>query len=136
MSTKEHAPAANGDQKEADVLYDSDPVLVYIRTRIEELCAKKDISKYRLERRSGVSASNINRYIEGSRIPTVETLAKLCTGFDMTLSEFFENLPGCEHPASDDPREILLEIWEKLDQSGQKSMISFGRFLVDSEENQ
>ncbi|MCD7956675.1 MAG: helix-turn-helix transcriptional regulator [Lachnospiraceae bacterium] len=135
MSTKERAAANCSDGKEADVLYDFEPLLAYIGPRIEELCAKKGISKYRLALRSGVTDGNISRYVDGSRIPTIETIAKLCFGFDITLSEFFENMPGQEKVSSNDPRELLLEIWKKLDQGGQRSLLSFGKYLADAEEN-
>lgn len=135
MSTKESAAAGSGGRKEEDAPYDPEALLVYIRSRIDELCAKKDISKYRVSARSGVPSGNIGRYAEGSRVPTIETIAKLCFGFDITLSEFFANMPVREKTSSGDPRDILLEIWEELDQDGQKSLLSFGRYLADSQEN-
>ncbi|MCD7883514.1 MAG: helix-turn-helix transcriptional regulator [Lachnospiraceae bacterium] len=136
MSTKERAPAASAAREEADVLYDTEPVLAYIRSRIAELCEKKHISKYRLNKRCGVSPKNVMRYIEGCRVPTIETIAKLCAGFGITLSEFFEDMPAPERPSFNDPRDSLLEIWDKLDQNGQSSLLSFGKYLADSEEKQ
>ncbi len=63
----------------------------YIINRLLYLCEKKNISRYRLARLSGISQSSISNLITRKSIPNILTLEKLCDGLGMTLSQFFAN---------------------------------------------
>lgn len=57
--------------------------------RINELCDKQDINYYTLSYRSAVPISTLMNIIHG-RNPTISTISRLCSGFGITLKEFFE----------------------------------------------
>lgn len=61
----------------------------YIIERIEELCEKKHMSRYRLAQKSGIAQSSISTLLNRKSIPTIQTLEKICDGFGITLSQFF-----------------------------------------------
>ena len=61
----------------------------YIIDRIEQLCEKKHISRYRLAQKSGIAQSSISTLLNRKSVPTIQTLEKICEGLDMTLAQFF-----------------------------------------------
>lgn len=58
--------------------------------RIEHLCKIKHFSMYRLAKEAGMPYSSLNNIIHRRTCPTVGTLEKICQGFNITLSEFFD----------------------------------------------
>ena len=63
-----------------------------IRIRICELCRKQDISFYALANRAGIPPSTLNSILENkSKNPRISSIKKICTGFDITLSEFYHS---------------------------------------------
>ena len=62
-----------------------------ISIRIRELCKRRGITINRLATLSGLKQSSIDNIIHGaSSNPTVKTLHKIATTFNMTLSEFLD----------------------------------------------
>lgn len=61
----------------------------YIPLRINELCKKHNISKYRLSQITGISQSVITNILRGNNLPSLITLEKICIAFNITLSQFF-----------------------------------------------
>lgn len=57
--------------------------------RLRELCEKNNISFYRLSKESGVALSTISSLYSQNHYPSIPTLGRLCTGLNMTLSDFF-----------------------------------------------
>ncbi|RKI90257.1 XRE family transcriptional regulator [Parablautia intestinalis] len=59
--------------------------------RIDNLCKEKRMSYYALSYRSAVPMSTLIHIVEESTAnPGVLTIGKLCGGFGVTLSEFFD----------------------------------------------
>lgn len=61
----------------------------YVISRIQELCKKRKMSKYKLAQVSGLEQSTISNLINRKSLPNLITLSKICDGFGITLSEFF-----------------------------------------------
>ena len=58
--------------------------------RLAELLAKNNMSKYRLEKESGLSHSALRHiFNENNRDVNLSSVAKVCGVFGMTLAEFF-----------------------------------------------
>jgi transcriptional regulator with XRE-family HTH domain len=57
--------------------------------RIQQLCNEKGWTIYKLAQQSGIPYSNLNNIFNRGTQPTVPTLEKICSGFNITLSEFF-----------------------------------------------
>lgn len=84
----------------------------YIANRINELCEKQKISKYQLAKRSGLSESSISNLINRHRDPQCMTISKICDGFGITLSQFFQ-VEGKRYDLSPEQNHVL-DIWESL----------------------
>lgn len=58
--------------------------------RIEQLCKQKGITYYTLAYRSAIPKSTLMNIIHGTN-PTISTLGKICSGFGITMCEFFQS---------------------------------------------
>ncbi len=108
----------------------SDPITDYIGERIQDLLVRKGLSKYRLAQRSGLSLICITRYIDGTRTPTITSLQRMCDGFEITLSQFFEGVGYHKDSKLSDDQNHLLAMWEEMDEKRRESMLSYGEFLI------
>lgn len=86
----------------------------YIIDRIEQLCEQKQISRYRLAQRSGISQSSISTLLNRQSIPTIQTLEKICKGLDMTLAQFFTKED--ELPDLTEEQKHLLATWNSMNE--------------------
>ena len=60
--------------------------------RLKRLCTERNIRYNELANRSGVTPSTVYSLMNPSRRDlSVITLKKLCDGFDMTITEFFDD---------------------------------------------
>ena len=63
-----------------------------VARRIIKLLKKKNITQYRLEKKSGVQHGAMNRILAGkNKTITMTTLYRIAKGFDMTLIEFLND---------------------------------------------
>lgn len=65
--------------------------------RINELCTERGWSYYQLAKASGITYSTLSTMINKQNMPTLPTLLKLCQGFGISVTDFFEpdqNLNG------------------------------------------
>lgn len=58
--------------------------------RIHELLSFNHWSLYKLAKKSGIPYSSINNIFLRNTCPTIPTLEKICCGFGISLSEFFD----------------------------------------------
>lgn len=86
----------------------------YIIDRIEQLCEKKHISRYRLAQKSGIAQSSISTLLNRKSVPTIQTLEKICEGLDMTLAQFFAG--DDKLPDLTEEQKSLLEEWNAMDE--------------------
>ena len=63
----------------------------YIIDKIEMLRQKRNLSRYRLARRSGLALSSVSNLLNRKNVPTIYTLEKLCAGLGVTMAQFFSN---------------------------------------------
>lgn len=61
--------------------------------RIKDLRAINDVSQERFANKIGMDRTYLASIEVGQRNVTLQNLAKIANGFDMTLSEFFEGIP-------------------------------------------
>ena len=63
-----------------------------VAKRIYKLLEKYDMTKYRLEQKSGIFHGVMNRILSGqNKTVTLTTLYKLVNGFDITIFEFLND---------------------------------------------
>lgn len=90
------------------------PAENYIIDRIEQLCEQKQMSRYRLAQKSGISQSSISTLLNRQSVPTIQTLEKICKGLDMTLAQFFSE--DDELPNLTEDQKRLLTTWNAMNE--------------------
>ena len=85
----------------------------YIIAKMEQLCEKKNISRYRLAQKSGIAQSSISTLLNRKSVPTIQTLEKICDGLDITLAQFFTE--DEEYPDLTSDQKQLLSDWNAMD---------------------
>lgn len=68
-------------------------------SRIKDLRAIADVSQEQFANRIGMDRTYLASIEVGRRNVTLQNLAKIAYGFDMTLSEFFEGIPRTDSNA-------------------------------------
>lgn len=58
--------------------------------RIQELCEERGWSYYHLAKASGITYSTLNTMMNKQNMPSLPTLYKLCHGFGIPITDFFE----------------------------------------------
>jgi hypothetical protein len=83
-------------------------IVVYIKKLLKE----KNWSNYRLAKESNLSKEAINKMLREGHNPSMNSLIKICKGFNMPLSQFFAEI---ENP--NDEFTQITAIWYRLDES-------------------
>ena len=60
-----------------------------VNERIHQLLQARGWSQYRLAKKSGLSESTLANLFKRNTVPTVTTLEQICSGFGITVSQFF-----------------------------------------------
>ena len=58
--------------------------------RIEELCKERNWSYYQLSKVTGIAYSTLNTMINKHNMPSLPTLQRLCEGFGISITDFFD----------------------------------------------
>ncbi len=58
--------------------------------RIQELCDERSWSYYQLSKVSGIAYSTLSTMINKHNMPSLPTLQRLCDGFGISVTDFFE----------------------------------------------
>ena len=105
-----------------------------IHNRIFILMENRNWSVYRLAEKSGISATGLYNMIERKTMPRIDTLERLCVGFDISLSEFFafSIIPDKTGWLSEKDH-ALLEINRSLPERSQDLILSYARGILDRE---
>lgn len=78
-----------------------------ILLRISTLLEERNWTIYRLSKESDIPYTSISNMFSRNTEPTIHTLSKICDGFGITLSSFFDT------PLSRNPNTFVLEEDEK-----------------------
>lgn len=84
----------------------------FVLERIEELCRKRGYTQYRLAKRSGIHQSSLSTLMNRKSTPNIFTLAKICDGLGVTLSEFFS--PEGERADLTEDENDLLNMFDSM----------------------
>ena len=64
-------------------------VVNYALEKIEAICCKKGITKYKLAKQAQTPYTTLTNMFKKDTMPTLPTLQKICEGLDITMSQFF-----------------------------------------------
>ncbi|WP_308563640.1 helix-turn-helix domain-containing protein [uncultured Faecalibacterium sp.] len=79
--------------------------------RIEQERLARDWSEYALAENSGLTQSTISTWRRRNLQPNVASIEKICTGFGITLSQFFQEEDSVYLTKE---QKKLLDLWAKL----------------------
>ena len=105
------------------------------RKRQEELEKQKRNETYqllggsqndRLAQLTGIAQSSLGRIVANESTPSLQTLEKICSALDVTLSQFFQNEK--ENHLTDKQNEVM-EIWNDLSADEQAVVLAMLRGL-------
>ena len=91
--------------------------------RIYQLRTERGWSEYQLAEASEISQSTISSWYRKGMLPSIGSLEKICKGFGITMSRFFET--GDETISLTSEQRRLLDGWERLTPKQRKSLIEF-----------
>lgn len=62
----------------------------YVLKKVTQLLQERNWTLYRLAKESEISYSTLSNTFHRNNVPSVSTLMRICDGFGITLSEFFD----------------------------------------------
>lgn len=101
--------------------------------RIKALCHARSWTFYRLAKESGLTYSTLCTMLHKANSPSIPTLIKLCEGFGISLSQFFDidndyamlTIAEKEH----------LQQWKSLSKTNQATAEAYISFLLSRQQN-
>lgn len=99
----------------------NEEVTARIAQRLQELRERQNLSVRAVARHAGLGTEVASRAERGLTTPNVQTLARLCNGLNVTLSEFFSETSRPSRSASSSRR--LLALLDSLAPESQHSVI-------------
>lgn len=99
--------------------------------RINTLCSVRGWSFYRLAKESGITYSTLCTMLHKATAPSIPTLVKLCKGFGITLSEFFD--ADNDTALLTQEQKSFLRLWNSLSPENQKAAGKYLSFLRETQ---
>ena len=92
-----------------------------ILNRIKQLRDERGWSNYRLAKEAHISEGALNNLFRLNNQPTIPTLEAICTGFDISLSQFFAE--GNEAVILNEEQREMLDIWNTLNKEKKAALL-------------
>lgn len=96
--------------------------------RIKALCESRSWTTYKLAKESGITYSTLCTMLHKSNCPSLSTLEKICAGFGITLSQFFDTEDG--HAMLTQAQKEHLQQWEALSDENRQAAEKYLSFLL------
>ncbi len=106
----------------------------FVISRMKELLNERNWTIYRLAKESGIPYSSLNNIFVRETTPSVPTLEKICEGFDITMSQFFDNEFFSGEKLSASEQKLILR-FRKLSNDDKKLLDTFLSGLSKSIDN-
>ena len=100
--------------------------------RIQELCASRSWTYYRLAKASGIPYSTLSTMLHKTNVPSVPSLMKICEGLGITLAQFFSDQDETAKLTAD--QKDCLALWNILDAQSKALASAYMRGLADRQE--
>ncbi|MCM1467086.1 MAG: helix-turn-helix domain-containing protein [Alistipes sp.] len=106
----------------------------YTLEKIKQLCGAKGWSVYKLAKESKIPYSSLNNIFIRNTQPTIPTLAKICQGLGLSVSEFFQDgFPEDYYFRYDtltEDENDLLKTYQSIDANDKKILLAFAHGLA------
>lgn len=100
--------------------------------RIKALCQSRGWTNYRLAKESGITYSTLCTMLNKAYAPSISTLIKICSGFGITLAQFFDE--DFENAAVTPEQREHLQVWDSLNEENRIAAEKYMRFLLSEQE--
>jgi len=100
--------------------------------RIKFLCEARSWTVYRLAKESGITYSTLCTMLHKANAPSFSTLTKICSGFHITLAEFFD--PDNEAASLTEEEKKHLSRWNRLSDNYQIVVQKYMDFLLATQD--
>jgi len=101
----------------------------YILHKIKELLDERRWTLYRLSKEAEVSYSTLSNTFQRNNVPSIPTLIRVCEGFGITLSQFFDE-GGMEVKQLTVADQRLLAEFHRLPRDDKKLVIAYMQGLL------
>ena len=101
--------------------------MINILDRIQELCAERQWSMYKLSLEAELPSSTLVNMFNRKTMPSVATLVSICDAFQISMSEFFKE--NTDDILSDN-EELLLKIFRCLEDKHQRALLIYLKELI------
>lgn len=102
--------------------------------KIMDLLEERQWTIYRLAKESGIPYSSLNSLFQKNNQPTISTLEKICSGFHITMCEFFsDDTPYREKTEAISREELdIIETYRSLNRTNKKIFAGILQVLKNS----
>ena len=104
-----------------------------IMERIKTLCTVRGWTFYRLAKQSGITYSTLCTMLHKATAPSIPTLVKLCRGFDISLSEFFDT--DNDWATLSPSQKEHMQLWDALNEDNQQATEKYMQYLLSEQKN-
>ena len=100
--------------------------------RIKALCDARSWTLYRLAKQSDITYSTLCTMLHKATAPSIPTLVKICQGFGITLSEFFDT--GNSWALLSESQKAHLKQWDALSPENKHVAEKYVGYLLGEQE--
>lgn len=97
--------------------------------RLNYIMQERHLSRYKLERVSGVAQASLSTILKGSCAPSLHTLDRIIEGLDMTAEEFFKDELPPEVSILTSEERHMLDLWRKMKHTDKMMIYAFAQGL-------
>ena len=102
-----------------------------ILSKIEDEKAKRGWTEYTLAKNSGIPQTTISTWYRNNLQPNIASIERICTAFNMTLSQFFSD-PSATVMELTSEEVQLLSFWNALTETQRDALLNFIKTIPDS----
>ncbi len=106
--------------------------MIDILGRITQQRLSRNWTEYQLAQKSGIPQSTISSWYRKKMLPTLPSLEKICSAFDMTMAQFLSESNSLTEVTPDQQK--LLNQWELLTSTQKKAFLSLISSIVATAE--
>lgn len=109
-------------------IFKKDYTMINILEKIRKYRIERNWSEYQLAEKSELPQSTISSWYRKNQIPTIQSLDKICSAFNISLSQFLIEDDITETYLTEEQKELLL-CYAKLSKEQQEALIDFLKAL-------
>ena len=95
-----------------------------ILEKIRSLKLERGWSEYQLAEKAGITQSTISTWFRTKNLPTIQSLEKICSAFNMSLAQFFFE-EGDTQTVLTEKQAKLIHHFNRLTEKQQDSLLNF-----------